>query len=127
MRLHFATAVLLSAAMPAAADPAMECDGSSQVEIGACVSEMRAGVDRALEAVLSIARTSAAELDEVTGREVALPALEQSQQAWEAWRDAECAYRGALFGGGSGTGIGIESCRIDLGRDRVDSLLAGLN
>jgi uncharacterized protein YecT (DUF1311 family) len=109
----------------AGADPAFECNtgASSQVEIGACVAETEARVDAAVEAALGFAMTSATDLDEITGREVAAPALEASQSAWVAYRDAHCEFAGATFGGGSGTGIAIGSCRIELGRTRVAELL----
>ncbi|WP_254055798.1 lysozyme inhibitor LprI family protein [Ruegeria sp. EL01] len=106
------------------ADPAMECsDASSQVEVGACVTEMEGRVNGALEESYSFAIAAAKELDDVTGRVAALPALEAAQNAWAAFRDAQCEAVGASFGGGSGTGIAITSCRIDLGRARVEELL----
>jgi len=110
------------------ADPTLECaDASSQVEIGSCVGEMEQRVTRALEASYGFAMQAAKELDDVTGRVVAQPALEASQNAWAAYRDAQCDAVGASFGGGSGTGIAITSCRVDLGRARVDELLRFAN
>jgi uncharacterized protein YecT (DUF1311 family) len=105
------------------ADPATECGGSSQVEIGACVADTLQRVDATVDIFLGFAKSSAQDLDETTGREVALPALEASQSAWSAYRDAHCDHVGAMFGGGSGTGIAIDSCRIELGRDRAEELL----
>jgi uncharacterized protein YecT (DUF1311 family) len=116
--------LLLIAPTLAGADPALECNtgASSQVEIADCVAETEARVDAAVEAALGFAMTSATDLDEITGREVAVPALEASQAAWAAFRDAQCEFAGATFGGGSGTGIAIRSCRIDLGRARIAEL-----
>lgn len=105
------------------ANPATECGGSSQVEIAACVADTLRRVDATIEIYLGFAMRSAGELDEGTGRASAVPALETSQAAWVAYRDAHCGYVGATFGGGSGTGIGINSCRIELGRDRAEDLL----
>lgn len=106
------------------ADPVLECTGaSSQVEIGACVQQAEANVNAAIETAYELAAQSARELDEVTGREVSAPALEAAQAAWSAYRDAQCEAVGASFGGGSGTGIAITACRIELGRVRVTSLL----
>ncbi len=62
-------------------------------------------------------------LDAETGRPGTVAALEAGQKAWAAYRDDHCAYVGATFGGGSGTGIAIRSCRIDLGRARTDQLM----
>ena len=116
-------AAMLALPLSVDADPAMECgDASSQVEIAACVSETAAAVDSAVETTLSFAMSSATELDEVTQRDVAVPALEKAHAAWSAYRDAHCNYVGAGFGGGSGTGIAINSCRIELGRARAKEL-----
>ncbi len=105
------------------ADPATECGGSSQVEIGACVAETLQRVDATVDIYLGFAMRSAEKLDRVTGRAVTVPALEAAQAAWSAYRDAHCDYVGATFGGGSGTGIGIDSCKIELGRERAEDLM----
>ncbi len=124
MKKISATILLLSCVpLNAFADPATECGGSSQVEIGTCVADTLQKVDATVEIYLGFAMRSAEELDEATGRAVAVVALEASQAAWEAYRDAHCDYVGATFGGGSGTGIGINSCRIELGRDRAKDLM----
>ena len=105
------------------ADPATECGGSSQVDIGACVADTLQRVDATIDTYLGFAMRSAEELDEVTARPVTVPALEAAQAAWTAYRDAHCDYVGATFGGGSGTGIGINSCKIVLGRERAEELM----
>ena len=115
--------ILLSVPSAALADPATECGGSSQVEIGACVAETLQRVDRTIEIYLGFAMRSAEELDEITGRSVAVPALEAGQEACLSYRIAHCDYVGATFGGGSGTGIGIDSCKIELGRDRAKEIM----
>jgi len=110
------------------ADPALECaDAGSQVEIGTCVGRAETNVEAALVEAFGFAVDAAKELDEVTGRAVALPALETSQEAWKTYRDAQCEAVGASFGGGSGTGIAITSCRVKLGRARVTELLRFLD
>lgn len=118
-------AALILLPISGAADPSFECSigNSSQVEIGNCVIATAATVDAALDIALGFARASAKELDGVTGREVAGPALEAAQAAWLAYRDAQCEFVGATFGGGSGTGIAIQSCRVELGRSRVTELM----
>lgn len=127
MKILFpAVALLLLAPGLVSADVSLECNEgtSSQVEIADCMAATEARVDAALETALSFASASATDLDEVTGREVALPALEAAQAAWVAYRDTQCEFVGATFGGGSGTGIAIRGCRIELGRARVTELLA---
>lgn len=107
-----------------AADPSLECSNAgSQVEIGACVKGAADRVDAALVFAQEIAMASAQELDEVTGRAAAVPALNTSQETWVAYREAQCNAVGASFGGGSGTGIAIQSCMIELGRARVKELM----
>lgn len=87
------------------------------------MAKTEAAVDDVIEITLDFARDAARELDEVTGREVARPALEQGQSAWSTFRDAHCEYVGSTFGGGSGTGIAIRSCRVKLGRERAAELV----
>ena len=120
----FAVSLLLAAA-PVTADPAMECNtnGGSQVDIRRCLGEVEKNVDLALEIALEFAMDAAKELDDVTGRAVAAPALQAGQAAWSNYRDKHCEYVGSTFGGGSGTGIAIRSCRIELGRVRTDELM----
>jgi len=109
----------------AIADPSLECSShlGSQIEIADCVAEAETYVDKAVELSLGFAMTAATELDQVTGRSVAASALAAGQAAWSAYRDAHCDFVGATFGGGSGTGIAISSCRVDLGRARVEELM----
>ncbi|NSY38712.1 DUF1311 domain-containing protein [Leisingera sp. ANG59] len=115
---------LFLAATPGFADPALECgDAGSQVEIGECVADDEERVEAALAAALRFALDAAEELDNVTERVVAVPALEAGQKAWEAYREEHCAFVGATYGGGSGTGIAIRSCWTSLGRARVDELM----
>ena len=118
-----ALCLVLWGAGTALADPATECGGSSQVEIGNCVADTLARVDATIEVFLGFAKSSAEELDGVTGRVVTVPALDAAQAAWLAYRDAHCDYVGATFGGGSGTGIAINSCKIELGRARAAELM----
>lgn len=127
MRGHLAWVFLIGLASgPAWSDPSLECsvDNGSQVEIGNCVAQAAERADRALDVALSFARNSAQELDDITGRSVGVPALEAAQDAWAAYRDAHCEHIGAGFGGGSGTGIAIQSCRVDLTRQRIRDLMA---
>ena len=121
-----ALAVLMGGAQSTTmADPSLECNigNGTQVEIGRCVAETEAKVDQAIEIVLGFASRAAQELDGVTGRTVASPALERAQAAWSAYRDQHCEFVGSTFGGGSGTGIAIRSCRVELGRARVTELM----
>jgi uncharacterized protein YecT (DUF1311 family) len=118
----FGVGMLIAAS--ASADPSLECsfETSAQVEIADCLIETEERANLALELVLGYVKDEAFDLDETTGREVALPALEAAQAAWEEYREKACAYRGATFAGGSGTGIAIRSCKIELTRARTAEL-----
>ena len=113
---------------PVLADPTLECgvDAQSQIEIGDCLTAVDATVNAALEQALSFAREAASDLDGATGRAESAPALEASQAAFVAYRDAQCGYVGSTWAGGSGTGLAITACRIGLARDRIDALFATL-
>lgn len=126
MKTLIIPALATLAAGAAFADPATECgvDFGSQVEIGDCVAATEKRVEASLATMLGFATEAAKELDGVTGRAVSVPALESSQAAWSAYRDAQCEYVGSTYGGGSGTGIAISSCRIELGRAREAELRA---
>lgn len=119
-----ALALALMAAFPTAAlsDPAGECGGGSQVEIADCVALQEDAAEQSMQTILGFARASATELDEITKRPIALHALEAAQEAWETYRTAQCDFIGSTYGGGSGTGIAIRSCRIELTRARETEL-----
>ncbi len=120
----FCAALLLLPAHMVLADPSLECSvtAGSQVEIADCLVKVEKASEEALGIVLKMARDNATELDMVTERNVALPALDAAQSAWETYRNTTCDYEGALFGGGSGTGIAIQSCLIELTRARTRQL-----
>jgi len=127
LRMGPVMAVAALLPLPALADPALECaQAGSQVEVSACLEEAEARVDTAIGTALSLAMTAATELDEVTGRVEAETPLDASQMAWDNYRDTHCTYVGSTYGGGSGTGIAIRSCRITLGRARIAELMAHL-
>lgn len=122
----FALILVQFTANTARADTAMECSfkASSQIEIRDCVTAELKVVDRALVQALGYARNAATALDAVTGRNVAVPALEMSQARWKDYRDTHCKYIAALFAGGSGTGIAEGSCRVASARQRIAELKA---
>jgi uncharacterized protein YecT (DUF1311 family) len=108
-----------------AADPSLECgiNNDNQIEIGECLTQTEAEVDGAVKLALGFANVSAKELDEITERDTSVKALQAGQSGWSTYRDAHCKFVGTTFGGGSGTGIAIQSCRIELGRLRVTELM----
>jgi uncharacterized protein YecT (DUF1311 family) len=110
--------------LAALADPVLECNGgmASEDEIAACIAETEARVDTAVEAALGFALATASDIDEMSGTDAAA-ALDAAQAAWTAYRDAQCGFIGALFGGGLDDGLAEAACRIDLGRARSAALI----
>lgn len=120
---------VLACATTAHADPSLECSfqTETQVEVRECLTEIEENLVPAMAIVYKTAYAVAKQTDNITERVVAVPALEASQAAWEAFRDAQCNYAGSLFAGGSGTGIEIQSCRIEMTRARIKALSARVN
>jgi uncharacterized protein YecT (DUF1311 family) len=129
IRASFASILACTALMfpigLAKADPTMECSigKSSQVEIGNCLVTVEKNAEAAMESALRFASSSATELDKAAGRDLASPALQAGQAAWQQYREKHCEFVGATFGGGSGTGIAIQGCRIELARERYAQLM----
>src|SRR5688572_11935597 len=104
-RTLFASAALsiglTLAASAAYADPVAECQKitTSQVETGQCLQDTLTTVDAVLDSALVNAQEAADELDAVTGRTVARPALERSQSAWSGFRTINCQVPAAMAGG----------------------------
>lgn len=117
--------VFLATASTGLADPQAECsiDATSQIEIGNCLTEAERIADATVAAALGYAMQAAQELDDVTGRETSVPALIAAQAGWEDYRARHCEFVATTYGGGSGTGIAIRSCRIALARTRTDDLM----
>lgn len=107
------------------ADPQSECsvDASTQINIGVCLSAAETVADATVTSALDFAMQAAQELDEVTQRKSSVPALKAGQDGWLAYRDQHCVFVGTTYGGGSGTGIAIQSCRVALARARADELM----
>lgn len=118
---------VIAALVPAIAygDPQAECSvtASSQTEIGDCLQAAETVADETVASSLDFAMQAAQELDEVTERQSSVPALTASQAGWLVYRDQHCDFVGTTYGGGSGTGIAIRSCRIALARARADALM----
>jgi uncharacterized protein YecT (DUF1311 family) len=136
MRLHNLVKVasvgvlLLLSAAPALASPVGECQAAmpTQVAVNQCLQNTLAAAQHVLDLSLTNAQQKADELDAVTGRTEARPALDQSQTDWLTFRDSNCAVRGAFAGGASGSGQFIAGCAITMTRERaaeLDALASG--
>ena len=125
-----AVAALLHA-LPAHATPVSECQvtATNQVEVTRCLQATLSAADQVMGAALDRLLRRADELDGVTGRVVARPAVEGAQVAWQTFREASCAVPAALAAGASGSGQFQLGCMITMARARVadlDELAAGI-
>ncbi|MCB4456231.1 lysozyme inhibitor LprI family protein [Leisingera sp. McT4-56] len=110
-------------ALPAWANPALECGQGSQEEVGSCVAEDEEGVEAALFNALEAAMITAAERDNTSGGTASEAALMQSQNTWEAFRAAHCSYIGTAHPVPEEAGIATRACWTKLGRARVEELV----
>jgi uncharacterized protein YecT (DUF1311 family) len=120
-----ATALLVPASA-ASADPVGECQAltTNQVETGQCLQTDRGAADQVLATELDALLRRADELDRVTGRPAARPAVEASQVQWQAYREANCAVPFALAAGASGAGHFQTGCMVTMARTRAAELRA---
>lgn len=69
----------------------------------------------------------AGELDRVTGRNVALPALEKANTAFDRYVAEQCRFEEQMMGGGSGAGAANLACQINLLHVRMGSIESHLS
>jgi uncharacterized protein YecT (DUF1311 family) len=91
-------------------------------ELRQCLRTQLSISEQAMATALEAARQNVREVDQAMGQEIAELGLAASQQAWAAFRDAECGLRSALTGSGAAA-EGLEvACRIEMTRERTDAL-----
>ncbi len=94
-------------------------------EVKRCYNDRVNEIDREVDRAYQRALAAAGELDAVTGHGDAVPALEESQALWRAFRRADCMdLQAKLAAGGSGTGVFIARCAIDMAKTRIAELEA---
>jgi len=128
MRRYFAgllgLAMLLGISASANADPMAECwVGNGKQEAEVCLGAVEDKANAALDETLRQAMDAAKKLDDLTApRRDVVPALNSAQAVWAQYRDKHCEYVEANWAGGSGTGMAVSNCRIELARKRFDEL-----
>jgi uncharacterized protein YecT (DUF1311 family) len=130
IRTFLANAVVwggfMLAASAAYADPVGECQKvtATQVETGQCLEDTLTTVDAVLDSAFASAQAAADEIDSVTGRPAARPALERAQSAWFEFRNINCLVPAAMAAGASGSGHFTVGCQIEMARARTEELQA---
>jgi uncharacterized protein YecT (DUF1311 family) len=89
--------------------------GDATFALVLCISDEADAWGRIVAAVTTRLRTS--------GETDALALLDGVETQWQAYREAECAYRQSRFGTGSGAQVEYASCMADLSADRAIDLL----
>ncbi|MBI1236876.1 MAG: DUF1311 domain-containing protein [Alphaproteobacteria bacterium] len=105
--------------------PMIECSEHMNDDRGMrnCLGELLRVADSWLGEAFHSARDEAAAMDQdMPGIADAVAASDRAQNAWIAYRDAECARRAALLMIGSDAEFAELDCRIVLTRDRVMEL-----
>ena len=111
---------------PQSARPVLECASSltNPRDRRSCLNQLFGASEASLDAAHAAARTEASESDlDSGGRFHAATNLDNAQNAWAVYRDAECERRGALmFVSQESRDEIILDCRISLTRARTNEL-----
>jgi heat shock protein HslJ len=106
------------------ADPLDACWAlaESRLDVGPCLADQRQQSEAALAEIADRVMTAAADLDRITERSLAVPALEQAETAFAAYRDAQCGAVRTMAASGTGAGDFELACIVRLNRTRIDEL-----
>lgn len=119
-RLDLQRHAYLGPALPS--PPLYPCSllAGNQIEIRSCLADQLADLELSLEHMDAAAGAAMAELDAITSAEIDADAFhDAAARAFESYRQTACDAVGASYAGGSGTGIAILSCRLDLAWRRL--------
>ena len=109
----------------ATADPILECRvlAGDDMAVRDCLRTQLDISYGAMEEAQKLARGTARQLDDRTGTQMAIPGVEASQHAWEAYRDVECKTMAVFVAEGLPAETAQVACEIRLTRARTDTLL----
>jgi uncharacterized protein YecT (DUF1311 family) len=89
-----------------------------------CLQREHDAAELAMNEALGGARAVAQGIDERSGGQIAVLAVEASQQAWEGYRDTGCEARAAFMASAGGADAVELACAIELTLTRTEELLA---
>lgn len=120
-RIALVLGLALASWSAASAGPIDECAVMAEggAELRQCLDTQLQISDQAMSEALGLARTAAQRVDQAAGGSAAVLGVEASQQAWEAFRDANCQLREFLTSDGEAYAT---ACRIQMTRARTDEL-----
>lgn len=119
---------LLILAIPAvyAQDSIEQCykAATNEVAMRECLKkELQQTRDEYREALDKLTQ-QAGELDRVTGRNEAMPALEKANMSFDRYVSEQCRFEETMFSGGSGAGAANLACQINLLHIRIGAMEA---
>jgi uncharacterized protein YecT (DUF1311 family) len=117
--------VLFAAVTLAAPDLGVCKDAVTTVDVSACLARVLEREDDRMDGYFAAVIARADELgDRIVGADSpeVIEALQTSQRAWLAYRDAECSALYAWWSDGTIRGPKALQCRIDLTRERTHHL-----
>lgn len=128
MKRHFATLYILAFCAVSAgslqAASLKHCDGMSNAERGHCIADVSKGLELKMVTAyrMADARMLDYEAQGLPGSNGLSDALQDSQVAFEDYRNTQCGFVADLYMGGSGAAIGANLCLIKLTEERTDFL-----
>jgi len=123
--LFFAAALFAGGARAGEEPSALrECTSlaASRIEVGPCLEKKLALAEAELSAAAQEVHERMSALDRVTGRPLAASAFEESERAFLAFRELNCAWLSAVVGAGTGAGDVEKDCAIEMTRARTRTL-----
>jgi len=127
--LFFAAALFAGLARAGEEPSALqECTSlaAGRIEVGPCLEKKLALAEAELSAAAHEVHERMSALDRVTGRPLAASAFEESERAFLAYRELNCAWLSAKVGAGTGAGDVLKDCAIEMTRARTLALRRAL-
>lgn len=121
--------LILACPLTSFAENVDECYKNAQTTaaIRECLKQELQETREEYRSVMEKLTNQAGELDRVTGRNVALPALEKANLSFDRYVSDQCVFEEAMIAGGTGAGAANLSCQINLLRLRMGSLESHIN
>jgi uncharacterized protein YecT (DUF1311 family) len=120
------SASLSLAAAAQAATPLQDCYArhATRIEVGECLKKWRRAAEAELREAYDKAGAAAREAGRARDSGAPLGALQRSQKAWIAYRDAQCRLAYEMMMPGTGAGDAASDCTIRLTEERTRALRA---
>jgi heat shock protein HslJ len=128
-RIRHIVWVLLLASSTVTAEPstplkACYTANPNRIQVSQCLDQLLSQANADMARVIHVVRVQMQKLDAANGRTKALAMFDASQQAFENYRERDCAWAGVQMEPGTGSGDAVRDCQIRRTRARVAELEA---